>query len=190
MSKINGVIIFSLGAAVGSAVTWRYTKNFYEKRAQEEIDSVKDSFGKRFKPKEFKIDSSEEKADVVINYEEKPDILEYAKVLENEGYKTSDKSNVSSSKPYVISPDEFGDIDDYDQVSLTYYADEVLADENDDQIIDVDDVVGSESLTHFGEYEDDSVFVRNDRLKIDYEILMDARPYSEVLKHRPHKRED
>ena len=41
-----------------------------------------------------------------------------------------------------------------------------------------DDVVGMESLTHFGEYEDDSVFVRNDRLKCDYEILMDERTYS------------
>ena len=28
----------------------------------------------------------------------------------------------------------------------------------------MDEIVGKESLNHFGEYEDDSVFVRNDRL--------------------------
>ena len=58
-----------------------------------------------------------------------------------------------------------------------------------ERIKDVDSVVGAESLTHFGEYEDDSVFVRNDRLKCDYEILMDTRTYSEILKERPHQRE-
>ena len=62
-------------------------------------------------------------------------------------------------------------------------------DDGGDKIEDVDDVVGMESLTHFGEYEDDSVFVRNDRLRCDYEILMDERTYSEAQKERPHQRE-
>lgn len=39
--------------------------------------------------------------------------------------------------------------------------------------------IGFESLGHFGEYEDDSVFVRNDRLKTDYEILLDEENYSD-----------
>ena len=46
--------------------------------------------------------------------------------------------------------------------------------------------VGKESLTHFGEYEDDSVFVRNDNLKADYEILADKRTYAELLKEKPY----
>ena len=62
-------------------------------------------------------------------------------------------------------------------------------DDGGDKIEDVDDVVGMESLTRFGEYEDDSVFVRNDRLRCDYEILMDERTYSEARKERPHQRE-
>ena len=53
----------------------------------------------------------------------------------------------------------------------------------------MDNVVGLESLTHFGEFEDDSVFVRNDRLKCDYEILLDQRTYSDVMKQRPHQME-
>ena len=88
---------------------------------------------------------------------------------------------MEDDRPYVISPDEFGELDDYDLISLTYYADEVLADDIDEIVEDVDDVVGLDSLTHFGEYEPDSVFVRNDRLKADYEILLDERTYPEAI---------
>ena len=63
-------------------------------------------------------------------------------------------------------------------------------DENDEEVDDVDEIVGEESLNHFGEYEDDSVFVRNDRLKCDYEILLDQRNYSDVAKTRPHRVEE
>jgi hypothetical protein len=93
-------------------------------------------------------------------------------------------------KPYVITPEEFGDLDDYETISLTYYADLILADDNDVIVDDIEDVVGFDSLNSFGEYEDDSVFVRNDRLKCDYEILLDQRKYSDVIKRRPHEVED
>ena len=64
-----------------------------------------------------------------------------------------------NDKPYVISPEEFGEYEEYEKISLTYYGDQVLADENDELVEDVEGAVGFESLTHFGEYEDDSVFV-------------------------------
>lgn len=32
----------------------------------------------------------------------------------------------------------------------------------------------------------DSVFVRNDRLKADYEILADPRSYADVLREKPY----
>lgn len=121
-------------------------------------------------------------------FEEKPDISTYAEILKNEAY-VPEGTEMVENKPYVISPDEFGENEDYDTISLTYYADQVLVDDGGDKIEDVDDVVGMESLTHFGEYEDDSVFVRNDRLRCDYEILMDERTYSEAQKERPHQRE-
>ena len=90
----------------------------------------------------------------------------------------------------VVSPDEFGEIDEYEKISLTYYIDGSLADDNDELIEDVDGTIGFESLNHFGEYEDDSVFVRNDRLKCDYEILLDQRNYSDVVNIYPHQVEE
>lgn len=83
-------------------------------------------------------------------------------------------------EPYVISPEEFGELD-YEKISLTYYADDVLADEFDGLVENIDSIVGLESLNTFGEYEDDSVFVRNDKLRCDYEILKDLRRWEDVV---------
>lgn len=198
MSKATGFVIFVLGAAVGSVVTWQYTRKKYEQIAQEEIDSVKEIFSKRESAADVEITDPEPHTAKIGKPEEKPDITEYAARLERDGY--TNYSNVGAEqkkeeqetmeiKPYVISPEEFGEFEDYERISLSYYADQVLADEDDEKVDDVDNVVGLESLTHFGEFEDDSVFVRNDRLKCDYEILLVQKNYSDVIKQRPHQME-
>lgn len=198
MNKATGFVMFVLGAAVGSIVTWQYTRKKYEQIAQEEIDSVKEIFSRRELAADVEIVTPEPQTAKVSKPEEKPDITEYAARLEREGY--TNYSNVSAGekkeeqeamemKPYVISPEEFGEFEDYERISLSYYADQILADEDDEKVEDVDNVVGLESLTHFGEFEDDSVFVRNDKLKCDYEILLDQRTYSDVIKQRPHQTE-
>lgn len=191
MSKATGLIMFVLGAAAGSAVTWQFAKKKYEQIAEEEINSVKEVFSKREQGAadvEITVEPQPGAEARLEKFEAKPDISTYAGILKSEGY-VPEGTEMAENKPYVISPDEFGEFEDYDTISLTYYADQVLVDDGGDKIEDVDDVVGMESLTHFGEYEDDSVFVRNDRLKCDYEILMDERTYSEARKERPHQRE-
>lgn len=197
MNKTKNFMMFVLGVAVGSVVTWRYVEKKYERIAQDEIDSVKEVFSKR--EAEFTEDTEVQiKAD---NAKEKPNVIEYAGWLRKRGYTNySDvadkkpeevkKEPMSVDKPYVIAPEEFGELDDYETISLTYYADQILADDNDVIVDDIEDVVGFDSLNSFGEYEDDSVFVRNDRLKCDYEILLDQRKYSDVIKRRPHEVED
>ena len=96
----------------------------------------------------------------------------------------------SYGKPYVIPPSEFGDDEDYRQISLTFYADNLLAQEDYTLIEDVENTVGFESLGHFGEDEDDSVYVRNDRLKCYYEILLDDKNYCDVLRSKPYLLEE
>lgn len=191
MSKVTGLIIFVLGAATGSAVTRQFAKKKYERIAEEEINSVKEVFSKREQDMadvEITVEPKPSVEASLKKFEEKPDISTYAGILKNEAY-VPEGTEMAENKPYVISPEEFGEFEDYDTISLTYYADQVLVDDGGDKIEDVDDVVGMESLTRFGEYEDDSVFVRNDRLRCDYEILMDERTYSEARKERPHQRE-
>lgn len=187
---------FIIGAASGATVAWYLLKDKYETLAQEEIDSVKEVFARR----EQKMKDETVKRNVAEGIKDsdrtKPDLKEYAEQLKKNGYTrysdlSADDEGVSDkqTKPYVIPPEQFGDDENYDQISLTYYADGVLADENDEVIDDVEETVGIESLNHFGEYEDDSVFVRNDTRKCDYEILLDQRTYSEVAEEMPQRME-
>ena len=186
---IRDVVIFSAGAAIGSIVTWKLIEAKYKQIADEEIASVKEVFTVRKKTTEDgEEDESEEDSPIIAeeyHNEDKPDLMEYSKIIDEEGYDSEAIENkpkpVDLDEPYVISPDEFGEFDDYEQISLTYYeGDGFLADDMDELVDDIENVVGFESLNHFGEYEEDAVHVRNDRLKADYEILVDTRSYREV----------
>lgn len=185
MSNIFGKIaIFATGAAVGSAVTWKLIKDKYEQMAREDIQSVRDYYAKKHECDEEEArDVEEEDEDPVAVDEE--DIAEYHELLETLNY--SGKNDISEKgepeeddDPKVICPDEFGELDDYEIRSLTYYPDGVLTDEDNNIIEDVDSLVGEDSLSHFGEYEEDSVFVRNAELETDFEILMDPRNYADL----------
>lgn len=203
-NKTTTFLAFVLGASAGSFITWRHVKDIYERIAQEEIDSVKKVFLKReaeTNPK--KDDESSLYPKIAACYENgesktrEKDIAEYTARLEKEGYRQyysndseEKKAKTEKNTPYVISPEEFGEFDEYEKISLTYYSNHILADENDEVIEDVEETVGVESLTHFGEYEDDSVFVRNDVRRCDYEILLDQRSYSEVVSKIPHRMEE
>lgn len=197
---LSKFVIFAAGAAIGSAVTWKFLKDRYERLVQEDSASLREYYSKR-DPEKIRVDQDEENE--VDNTETKvspvPDpthnVREYAAMLAEEGY--TDYANIEKqqkgvddmTKPYVIAPEEFGECD-YETESLTYYSDGTLADEADEPIEDVDGLVGRESLTHFGEYEADSVFVRNDKLQTDYEILLDTRKYSDVVNRNPHRSEE
>ena len=193
-SKGLTFLAFIAGAGIGSVCTWQLLKRKYELIAQEEIDSVKAAYaeresvekaGKSF-VKGFRdgLKVAEDRTPKDVDDMDFKRYTDYSKTVEEK------KGEAFVEKPYVISPEEFGEFEEYEKISLTYYADEVLADENDEEVDDVEEIVGKGSLNHFGEYEDDSVFVRNDRLKCDYEILLDQRNYSDVVKTMPHRMEE
>lgn len=171
------ILAFLIGATTGSVVTWKLLKTKYEQIAQEEIDSVKEVYSKKFE------NSDDEEPEPINEIDEKPDLSIYTKKLKDQGYlqefDEEEGDSEDMEKPYVISPDELGDLD-YPIVSLTYYADKILADDDNNVIEDVDNIIGLDSLNHFGEYEADSVHVRNDKKKTDYEILLDEEKYSNL----------
>jgi hypothetical protein len=84
--------------------------------------------------------------------------------------------------PYIISKEEFFQGEkNYSQVTLTYFAgDKVLADERDQYVDTVDDTVGLDNLDRFGYWSEDprSVYIRNDRLTCDFEVLLSDGKYS------------
>ncbi|MBR6322276.1 MAG: hypothetical protein IKR59_05365 [Lachnospiraceae bacterium] len=176
-NKFVGILSFAVGGAVGFAAANKLMKDKYEQLVQDEIDSVKAAFRKEHP-------LPEKKERPKPTEKERKAYSEYTAKL---GY-TEEKKPAPVQEPHIISPEEFGDQDEYDEISLTYYADGTVTDDNDRAMSEdeVEETIGKESLTHFGEYEDDSIFVRNDRLKADYEVLMDQRSYADVLREKPY----
>ena len=125
--EISNIIIFAVGAAIGSAVSWKIVKNKYSKIADEEIRSVKEAFAKRAM-KEKQVDKASEDREELKN------------IVSENGYFPNEESNEKGGStvvdaPYVIPPDEFGEYLGYETVSLTYYnADGCLVDEEDEPI--------------------------------------------------------
>lgn len=200
---------FVTGLVIGSVVTYVVVKDKFEKIAQEEIDSVKEVFGRRVeKEADKKVEKIAKKEvekirkeyneydNLTKNYtsysknktEESIEDVEYEEVCENDedGVELDEIERASDyDRPYIIEPQEFGALDGYSLITLYHYSDNVLADDCDELVEDLDDVVGEDYASHFGEYEDDCVYVRNDRLKADYEICRDLRKYSDVVWRSP-----
>lgn len=191
---LNNLFIFGAGAIAGSMATWFAVKEYYKRIADEEIESVKETFSRLDTEDDADISDVEECAPEEIEVvtsatAKKPNLMEYAAIIKEQGYvnyastpapttTTKKEEEKSVARPYIINPVYFGE--EYETVSLNYYADGVLTDDMDEPIDDVASVVGTDFMTHFGEYEKDSVFVRNDERKIDYEILRDYGNYSGV----------
>lgn len=191
--KFTNVFMFAAGAAIGSAVTWKILKDKYERIVQEEIESVKEAFNGMNEQSEDCESDDEEEQPHQINWSELEDLdeetdeelEEYANLTNLYSSEKGGAEKVEVKRPYVISPYDFGEIDEYNTVSLTYYADGILEDDDHEIVTDVDELIGEKALTTFGEYEDDSVFVRNERLQTDFEILKDPRTYEDATSDTP-----
>lgn len=194
--KLSSVIIFCGGVFIGGFLTWDFFKTKYEKIADEEIASVKETFEHREpRPdKNYNVEEVFKDNDAYINVA--PGVAErIIQIIDSNGYRNYSNTAIETDKkggtadmelkqPYVITPEQYEDNVDYTKVSLTWYSDEVLEDDW-GNVLDPDDVIGSEALKTFGQYEKDSVFVRDDDEQIDYEVLLDTRSYKETYGHDP-----
>ena len=185
--NFSKVFIFVAGAAIGSVVTLKFLEEKYKRIADEEIESVKETFEKALEKEIDEDDNVEEtpvKVATVSHTPDKPNIIDYAAMTRDMGYETeTNKENVENEDdgPRVIIPNDFGMNEDYDNVSLLYHADGYLTNERNVLVDDIENTVGFECLNTFGEYEDDAVYVRNDKLKTDYEILRVDSNYSDFI---------
>ena len=121
---------------------------------------------------------------------------EYAKSFEKQEEEDSDVPDSYFSElqemiekrnpeePYVISVGEFQEGDENDNVVLTYFeGDDNVVDESNVIVPDVNRLIGEEALTMFGKFSEDKniVYVRNERLNLDFEIIRDHRSWTDSL---------
>lgn len=189
MGKLSNIISFVAGGAVGVTATMIFLKKKYEAITEEEIESVKKAFSKESHI--VVVHSDEEAQKVAEKAKHKPDIFDYGKKLADEGYtnygkalkEVKDTADNDYPDPYRIEPTEYGEGPEYDKQSLIFYEEDgVVADETDVIVDDPDSVIGLENLDHFD--SSDVIYIRNERLEIDYEVLKDPGSFAEVANHK------
>ena len=144
---MKNLLFFVAGAAIGSVITWKLIEKKYKDLADEEIESVKETFKNR-KSRITKDEVKETVEKVINKFKEPKETVE--NIVTSEGYYTEDEEETEEDDesnytvdvdpgvevivPYVITPEQFGEYDEYGTKTLTYYADNVLTDEIDNPI--------------------------------------------------------
>lgn len=201
---VKNLIIFIVGVGVGSTCSYFYFKEKIkeeeERKAQEEIDKIKEFYAAR-EPEEKK--EEESSSEVIVKLPEVPGFSKerddgevrpeasysgYYKKVENyiPSYLTKEKKpevRISAEvedypkeglreKPYIIDDETFRNTAQFHSKETLFYYQEgdVLADEEDIPVDDPRLLVGEEFKEHFD--TDDRVFVRNDRAAADFEIVL------------------
>lgn len=190
---IGGFVGLISGGVIGFYFGKFVSKKTYEKIADDEIAAVKKVYeehyilkGKKITKNEpddiskktsngYQEPKSENKSAIPHAYS---DYFKHAGKYDGNAPRKGGM-DVPEIKPYVISPDDFGD-SEYETQTLIYWADMVLTDDDHNIVNDIEGHVTSEALTTFGRYEDDCVYVRNDILHVDYEILLEEREFNKV----------
>lgn len=200
MSK--NAVYFVAGTTVGALAAWFVAKKKYEKIAQEEIQSVTDAFSERldkFARNSMQDPNVRPTPEELEKEATKPgdrNVIDYASMLAKQGYTDYTKfsreeepaeindpevSDDTADGPVIICPDDYGEIPNYEQLSWIYFADHILTDDDYSIITNYEKWIGAGALQHFGEYEDDAIHVRNDKLKCYIEVVIDSRLYASVV---------
>ena len=196
--QIKDPIIFVVGAAIGAAGAWFFTKKYYEKITDEEIASVKESYKKLQEDAQKRADAAKNKPDLSIYMEainktdEKPEIVNYSGFTEEpepeeEVINREDllpkplEKNVDRTKPYLINRLPYTNEDpDYTQITVIYYADGTYADQRGTEI-EIEDYIGTNLMGYVEETDKEEIFIRNEELGVDIDICKDARTYDEIM---------
>lgn len=160
---LSKVLIFATGATIGSLATWAVMKSKY-RYACEKNEDIEETI--KMEPAE-RLVPEQELAD-------EQTMIQYNKLVNDSGYSgvvEQKEEDDDVEKPYMIPPEEFDELDGYKTVTLYWYENRTLVDEMENEIDDPEDIIGYDALKYFEVFNDDSLYVRNDARKTDYEIL-------------------
>lgn len=198
MTKQNiiNAAMFAVGAAVGSAVTWKIMKTRCDQKIREEVDAFAKEWPSytnnlvKMEPVNDWDDCEDDDEDEDDEDDYEPDVvIDYHRYAKQYGSDESGEEGGGDDEveyvngPVVITPDEFNSMEPgWSMYALTYYAgDNILAD---DWLVekDIEETIGEEALDCFGKYaEEDVVHVRNEQTESHYEVVRDPRSYADVL---------
>lgn len=176
------ILIFLAGAAAGSLITWYFTKEYYRKKTDEEVNDVVVHFRNAYTreveaPRRAQQEAErqqreswqeQKKAYYKMSQQYQPPDEPVPKV----GYYPEPHPHEDYNPPYEVTEEQVLDMmrmnDEWEQVELTYYeADDVVVEDR-EQMENWSEYVGPVSSKCFN--SQGLYFVRNEKYKVDYEI--------------------
>lgn len=176
------LLIFLAGAAAGSLITWYFTKEYYRKKTDEEVNDVVAHFRNAYtrevkEPRRVQQEAErqqreswqeQKKAYYKMSQQYQPPDEPVPEV----GYYPEPHPHEDYNPPYEVTEEQVLDMmrmnDEWEQVELTYYeADDVVVEDR-EQMENWSEYVGPVSSKCFN--SQGLYFVRNEKYKVDYEI--------------------
>lgn len=176
------LLIFLAGAAAGSLITWYFTKGYYQKKTDEEVNDVVAHFRNAYtreveEPRRVQQEAErqqreswqeQKKAYYKMSQQYQPPDEPVPEV----GYYPEPHPHEDYNPPYEVTEEQVLDMmrmnDEWEQVELTYYeADDVVVEDREqmENWLEYVGPVSSKCFNSQGLY-----FVRNEKYKVDYEI--------------------
>lgn len=193
MKNIYSILLSVASLGAGFGIGYIFFKKKFEKKADDEISKMREQFNNRLKeiikpePKTEKKSKSKSKEKVVVKDINKT--IAEQNQSEYVNYSAPYRSKKSKSEAlediYIITPEQFTE-SEYNVVTILYYEDGTFTDDDGNIIYNPKDIFGNINVAKsFGQYEEDSVYIRNYSKKIDYEVLLKREDYSSPDEEHP-----
>lgn len=187
-------VAFIAGLAVGAVAFKKYVEtkyDFIDDNEEEKTETPQIEEEKPEDPVEEQQETIEEYEDLSDRYEEILSEMMYKHEKECEEVKEMLGDHFVSEpfdpdKPYRISSDDYMSDGDYDGDEYTYFADGYLTDStgipmND---MDIERTVGIGFAEYFDDDSVDEIYIRNERLKMEFSIVRDLDRFEDVAPPR------
>ena len=96
----------------------------------------------------------------------------------------------AAAQPELINAQDYTEEQDngekYDGIELLWFKDDHLATDAEMELLDVATTIGWDAIAQFDKTGLSTIYVRNHRLKVDYEVFKYDGTYEELLAERPH----
>ena len=187
---MNKLLIFLGGAAVGGLTATIYFKRKIDSLEEEYQKIATDAYNKYVNDFNIEVSYSHDDNQIISDIPNKGyvsgidtanDYDKYVEIVKE--YNNQEENETEDNiMPYIITPEEYGDDDDYDTKVLTAFTDKVVLDE-DNCMVDIGyfgDAINKKIYSK--KNKDTSIFVRDENEKVDYEIIKENISFEEYSK--------
>ena len=190
---IVAIVSFLVGAVGGGLGVYIGKMNKYNRDFQKKLKQMEEYYEKNKKKEKSETKTDKETPKITIS-ERKNMMDEARKIAAEEGYKrhyskimldedndvvieeddTPIPDDVTSLAPYIIEPSQFGDQEMFEMETWSLYDDGIVTNEEDSVVPkdSIEDYIPAEAIDQLRASDlDDSIFVRNESRKTDYQII-------------------